>query len=61
LAAELLNNFEPDLASVKLVPSDGGRFEVSADGELLYSKLRSGRHAEPGEIEKLLARRIKKK
>lgn len=58
---ELLKNFEADLASVRLVPSDGGRFEVSVEGELLYSKLRTGRHAEPGEIEKLVARRIKRR
>jgi selenoprotein W-related protein len=33
-----------------MVPSSGGRFEVSLDGELLYSKAASGRHAQPGEI-----------
>ena len=58
---ELLKNFEADLASVRLVPSDGGRFEVSVEGELLDSKMRPGRHAEPGEIEKLVARRIKRR
>jgi selenoprotein W-related protein len=57
---ELLKNFEADLASVRLVPSDGGRFEVSVEGDLVYSKMRTGRHAEPGEIEKLVARRIKR-
>ncbi|OGO46909.1 MAG: hypothetical protein A2Z30_08425 [Chloroflexi bacterium RBG_16_64_43] len=61
MTVELLKNFEADLASVRLVPSDGGRFEVSVEGELLYSKIRSGRHAEPGEIEKLVARRIKRR
>ena len=58
---ELLKNFEANLASVRLVPSDGGRFEVSVEGELLYSKMRTGRHAEPGEIEKLVVRRIKRR
>jgi len=57
----LLKNFEADLAGVHLVPSDGGRFEVSLEGELIYSKLRTARHAEPGEIEKLVARRLKKR
>jgi len=57
----LLKNFEADLAGVRLVPSDGGRFEVSLEGELIYSKLRTARHAEPGEIEKLVARRLKKR
>jgi selenoprotein W-related protein len=59
LTVELLKNFEAELASVRLVPSDSGRFEVSVEGELVYSKIRTGRHAEPGEIEKLVARRIK--
>jgi len=57
----LLKNFEADLAGVRLVPSDGGRFEVSLEGELIYSKLRTARHTEPGEIEKLVARRLKKR
>ncbi len=50
LASDLLKNFEPQIGTLTLVPSDGGRFEVSVNGDLLYSKLRTGRHAEPGEV-----------
>ncbi len=50
LAAELLKEFEPSIESITLVPSDGGRFEFSVDGKLLYSKLETHRHADPGEI-----------
>ena len=32
------------------MPSSGGRFEVTLDGELIFSKADLGRHAEPGEI-----------
>jgi len=32
------------------VPADKGRFEVTVDGELLFSKTALGRHAEPGEV-----------
>lgn len=32
------------------MPSDGGRFEVSIDGELVYSKLKTGRFPEPADI-----------
>jgi selenoprotein W-related protein len=32
------------------MPSMGGRFEVSVDGQLIYSKLKTGRHAQPGEV-----------
>jgi len=46
----LLKEFEPEIESVTLVPSDGGRFEFSIDGKLLYSKLETHRHADPGEV-----------
>jgi selenoprotein W-related protein len=54
LTGELLTKFETQLASLKVVPSEGGRFEVSLDGELIYSKLATGRHAEPGEVTRLI-------
>jgi selenoprotein W-related protein len=54
LTGELLTKFETQLTSLKVVPSEGGRFEVSLDGELIYSKLATGRHAEPGEVTRLI-------
>ena len=33
-----------------LVPSNGGRFEISVNGQLIFSKLHTGRHPEPGEV-----------
>jgi selenoprotein W-related protein len=50
LAEELLKNYEHVIESVMLMPSDGGRFEVTVNGQLLYSKLTTHRHAEPGEV-----------
>jgi selenoprotein W-related protein len=50
LASDLLQNFEPEIESVTLVPSDGGRYEITVDETLVYSKLQTGRHAEPGEV-----------
>jgi len=47
---ELLKHYEHVIETVTLVPSDGGKFEVSVNGELLYSKLETHRHAEPGEV-----------
>jgi hypothetical protein len=46
----------PD-ATVRLVESSGGLFEVSLDGELLFSKKALGRHAGPGEVIGLIERR----
>jgi selenoprotein W-related protein len=55
--ASLLKEFEDRIARITLVPSDGGRFEVSLDEALIYSKLQTGRHAEEGEIVRLIRSR----
>ena len=47
---ELLKNYEHVIETITLVPSDGGKFEVTVNGQLLYSKLQLHRHAEPGEV-----------
>jgi selenoprotein W-related protein len=52
LAAELKQAF-PD-PEVRLIPSSGGVFEVNVDGELVFSKKASRRHAEPGEVVRLI-------
>jgi len=59
--AELLNDFEPEIGSVTLIPSDGGRFEITVNGTLLYSKLQTGQHVEPGEVLKLLRAHLGRK
>ena len=47
---ELLQEFEHLTETLALIPSDGGKFEVSVNGQLIYSKLKTHRHAEQGEI-----------
>jgi selenoprotein W-related protein len=59
LANDLLKEFEYKLGGLTLVPSDGGRFEVTVGDELVYSKLQTNRHAEPGEIVGLVREVIK--
>jgi selT/selW/selH-like putative selenoprotein len=39
LTEELLKHYEHLVEEIKLIPSDGGRFEVTVNGQLLYSKL----------------------
>jgi selenoprotein W-related protein len=46
----MLQELEPHIESITLFPSDGGKFEFSINGDLIYSKLAQHRHAEPGEI-----------
>ncbi|MCA2001532.1 MAG: Rdx family protein [Chloroflexi bacterium] len=56
MAEELLKNDEERIESLTLIPSDGGRFEVVVNGSLVYSKLKTGRHAEPGEVATLVSK-----
>ncbi len=58
LANELLKKFEPEIEVLALYPSDGGRFEVLVNNQLVYSKLQTKRHAEPGEVAGLIAKLI---
>jgi selT/selW/selH-like putative selenoprotein len=37
-------------ADIRLLQSSGGLFEVTVDGQLVFSKKSSGRHAKPGEV-----------
>jgi len=60
LAHELLKQFEPDIQALNLIPSDGGRFEVSVNGDLIFSKKRLGRHAEAGEVVELVRKLVGK-
>lgn len=48
--ADILDEFQAAIESIELVPSTGGVFEVSIDDELIFSKKKLERHAEPGEI-----------
>ena len=58
LVQELLKDYEHVIESVALIPSDGGRFEVSVNGELVYSKLQNKRHAEVGEVLGLISKMV---
>jgi selenoprotein W-related protein len=50
LADELLTGWAPIIQTLDLLPSSKGRFEVTLDGKLIFSKANLGRHAQPGEI-----------
>jgi predicted Rdx family selenoprotein len=52
LAAEIRAQFSD--AEVQLIPSSGGRFEVSKNGHPVFEKSRLHRHAHPGEVVRLL-------
>jgi len=59
LASLVLNTFKQKVSSLALVPSGGGCFELSANGVLLYSKLKSGEFPDEQEMVELLATKMK--
>ena len=54
----LLEQFDANIAEATLKPSTGGRFEVSVDGSLVFSKLELDRFPEDGELLTLVGQQI---
>ena len=49
-ACDLLTNYQHVIKDLTLTTGVSGVFDVKVDGELVYSKDQTGRHAEDGEI-----------
>ena len=49
-ASDLLSTYQHVIGSLTLVTGSKGVFDVEVDGDMLYSKHATGRHAEPGEV-----------
>ncbi len=49
-AKDLLRDYQHVIAELHLITGSKGIFDVIVDGEMLYSKQSTGRHAEPGEV-----------
>ncbi len=56
-ASDLLSNYQHVIDTLTLDTGSKGVFDVEVDGELLYSKHATGRHAEPGEVLRLFRER----
>jgi len=50
LAGEVLSRWAPIIRAVELVSASHGRFDISLDGELVFSKKASGRFPKAGEV-----------
>lgn len=55
---DLLHDYQHVIADVTLVTGSKGIFDVAVDGQLLYSKHATRRHAEPGEVLELFRQRV---
>jgi selenoprotein W-related protein len=50
VAEDLLGSYQHRIDGVTLIPGPRGIFDVSVNGDLIFSKYAAGRHAEPGEV-----------
>ena len=58
MADHLVRKFKQRINELALLPSDGGRFEIQADGELVYSKLTTGSFPDNRTIEAEISQRL---
>jgi selenoprotein W-related protein len=58
IAQELLSTFDGDIESLTLKPGTGGVFDITLDGELLWSRKAEGRFPEITELKQKLRDRI---
>ena len=58
LTADILKEWEAQIASLELVPSSGGAFEIDVDGVRLFSKLKEERFPANTEVKKLIREQI---
>ena len=62
----MINTFKPllnephPIEEIVLIPSKGGRYEVTMDGELVYSKAATGQHTTNETIVELARARLSK-
>ena len=58
MTESILKAFKRDIETFTLLPSDGGRFEVTVNGDLVFSKLKEGRFPEFDEVQPKIAERM---
>jgi selenoprotein W-related protein len=59
LTSKLLAQYKQKIRDFKLIPGSGGRFELKANGELIYSKLQTGQFPDEETILKEIGKRLK--
>ncbi len=57
MADHLVRQFKQSIDELSLLPSDGGRFEVKVNDEMIYSKLATGQFPDNAAIEDAVRQR----
>ena len=55
---DILEKYGKEVKSIDLITGTGGVFELYLNGELIYSKLETGRHTNEGEILELMEKAL---
>jgi selenoprotein W-related protein len=58
LAGKLLIEYKQRIKDMKLIPAGGGAFELSVNGELLYSKLKTGQFPDEQDMLDAVGKRL---
>jgi len=53
-----MTDYQHVISELTLITGDKGIFDVIVDGNTIYSKGETGRHAEPGEVLKLFSEHV---
>ena len=61
MTTKLLTTFKQQIRSLTLVPKSGGCFELSLDGDLVYSKLQTRQFPDEKWVIDAVASRLQKK
>ena len=59
MTEKLLKSFKQQIRELKLIPAGGGCFELTANGELIYSKLKSGKFPDEKWVLEAIGSRLK--
>jgi selenoprotein W-related protein len=51
--SDLMTDYQHVISNLRVITGGKGVFDVVVNGDVLYSKADTGRHAEPGEVLKL--------
>ena len=59
MTTKLLTTYKQKIQELRLLPGKGGCFELSLDGELVYSKLKTGQFPDEKQMLDLVGKRLK--
>ena len=60
MTSKLLTAYKQQIQEMKLIPSGGGAFELKVNGDLIYSKLKTGKFPDEKWVMETVGSRLKK-